>query len=120
MDNVFMQVIGNIGKGGVELQYTDTGKLLAKSSVAVEVGYGDNKDTEWMSVVVWGEVPAQRFHDFCQKGTKVYLSGTPKVNVWKSKDGEVKGQINLNVKEFRVLKDGKPKDEEESTPYDGE
>jgi single-strand DNA-binding protein len=117
MDNAFMQVIGNLGHD-VELKYTDGGKLFAKTTVAVEVGYGEKKETEWMSIVVWGDVPAQRFHDFCQKGTGVFLSGTPKVNAWKSKDGEAKGQIDLNVREFRVLKNGKPKGEESSTPYD--
>ena len=119
MDNAFMQVIGNLGHG-VELQYTDSGKLFAKSSVGVEVGWGDKKDTLWVSVVVWSEESAQRFHDFCQKGTKVFLSGTPTVNAWKSKDGEAKAQISLNVKEFRVLSGGKPKGEESPTPYDGE
>ena len=119
MDNAFMQVIGNLGRD-VETQYTDAGKLFSKTSVGVEVGWGDKKDTEWINVVVWGDESAQRFHDFCQKGTKVFLSGTPRSKAWKSKDGEAKGNIELNVKEFRVLSGGKPKGEEAATPYDGE
>ena len=117
MDNAFMQVIGNLGKD-VELRYTDAGKLFASTSVGVEIGWGDRKDTEWVSVVVWGEEAAQRFHDFCHKGTKVFLSGTPKANAWKSGEGEAKGQINLNVREFRVLSGGKPKQDSDN-PYDG-
>lgn len=119
MDNCFMQVIGNIGRSP-ENQFTDTGKLFSKATVAVETGWGDRKDTLWIGVTVWGEESATRFKEFCQKGTKVYLSGTPSVNVWKSKEGEARGQINLTVKEFRVLSGGRPKETEESdNPYEG-
>ena len=119
MDNLWTSCIGNLGSD-VKTQYTDGGKLFAKVGVAVETGWGDKKTTEWVNATVWGEDAGNRFKEFCHKGTKVYLSGNQSVNRWTSKDGEEKFSIELTVKEFRVLSGGKPKGEEESTPYDGE
>lgn len=119
MNNIWSQCIGNLGHD-VTLQYTDDGKLFGKTSVAVEVGYGDKKDTLWLQAVVWGEQNAQRFHDYCQKGTRVYLTGTPGVNAWKTKDGDVRSQMTFTIQEFRVLSGGRPKEDAEPTPYDGE
>lgn len=110
MDNMWMQCIGNLGKD-VEAQYTENGKLFAKASVAVETGWGDKKNTVWVNAIVWGEDPATRFKDFCQKGTRVFLSGNQSVREWTSKDGKPGFSVELTVKEFRVLSGGKPKGE---------
>lgn len=116
MNNMWMQCIGNLGHD-TEAQYTDSGKLFAKTSVAVETGWGKNKKTAWVNVTVWGEDPATRFKDFCEKGTRVYLAGNQSINTWTSKDGVEKFSIELDVKEFRVLSGGKKK-EDSDNPYD--
>lgn len=114
---MWMQCIGNLGRD-VETQYTESGKLFAKVSVAVETGWGDKKSATWVNAIVWGEDPATRFKEFCQKGTRVYLMGNQSINTWTSKDGEAKFSVELTVKEFRVLSGGKPKDGSDN-PYDG-
>lgn len=112
-----LDATGNVGRD-VSLAFTPAGKLFAKTSMAVEVGWGDYKRTEWLNIVVWGEKSAQNFHDFVQKGTRIRIQGEPKINSWLGKDGEVKANFELSVSEWSVLKNGKPKGEQEETPYD--
>lgn len=108
---------GNVGRDP-SLKFTPAGKLFAEVSMAVEVGYGDYKRTEWVNVTVWGEKSAQNFHDFVGKGTRIRIEGDPKLNTWTSKEGESKAQINVSVYDWKVVKNAKPKGEKAPTPYD--
>ena len=106
-----LDLIGNLGRD-VEAQYTPQGKMVAHASVGVSVGYGDNKRTEWVKITLW-EKSAESFNKIAQKGTTVWVSGTPKLSTWLSKKSEPQAQIELTVREYRVLKGGKPRDEGE-------
>lgn len=112
-----LDITGNCGRD-VDSAYTPNGKLFAKVSVAVEVGYGEYKRTEWVNVTVWGDKQAENFGKFVQKGTRLRVKGEPKVNTWIGKDGEAHASLELTCHEFSILKNGKPKEEEDSTPYD--
>lgn len=109
MDGMKLQVFGNLGRDP-EAKYTPQGKMVATATIAVTVGYGDHKKTEWIKAVLW-EKNAEMFNQMAKKGTSVYLEGTPKISTWLSKEGEAKGQIELTVREFRILKGGAPKQE---------
>ena len=111
---------GNVGKDP-EQSYTPKGKLMTKASLAVTVGHGDYKHTEWIDLVVWGEKPGNLFSSLVQKGTTLRVIGVPQVNAWVSKqDGSAKAQFQVTVNEFRVLKNGKPRESEEESenPYE--
>ncbi len=118
MDNIWIQAIGNLGRD-VERQYTNSGKMVANASMAVETGWGDRKNDMWLKLIVWGEEPSKRFMDFCQKGTRAFVSGSLSQESW-TKDGETKTQLVLTVKDFRVLSKGKSREEQEENPYDKE
>lgn len=118
MDYV-LDATGNVGRD-VESAYTPAGKLVARTSMAVEVGYGEYKRTEWLNLVVWGEKFAQNFANLVQKGTRLRIQGDPKLNVWIGKDGEAKGTLDVSVREFSVIKNGKPKSGDEVNPYDSD
>lgn len=109
MDNMRLEIFGNVGKEP-EAKYTPTGKMVATASVATSVGYGDNKKTEWVKVVAWGDV-AENFKKLVIKGTFLWVSGTPKVTKWNTKEGEAAAQIELTIRDFRVLKSGAKKEE---------
>ena len=105
MDGMKLEVFGNVGREP-EGKYTPAGKFVVEASVAVETGYGDNKGTTWVKATFW-EKNAELFKQLAKKGTFVYLSGTPKLSFWNKKDGgEATGQIELTVREFRILKNG--------------
>ena len=119
MDNMRLEVIvGHLGRN-IEVKYTPTGKLVGNFSLAVEVGFGDRKHTEWIDCTVWGINDKILLAEWAGKGTKVWLEGTPAVQVWKNKEGEPQGKIVLTVRDWRVLSGGKSK-EEAATPYDGD
>lgn len=121
MDGMKLIVFGTLGRDP-ESKYTPAGKMVTTASAAVNIGKGDYKKTEWIKITLWGD-SAEAFGRMTQKGTSLYLEGLPKVETWKSKDGEeAKGQINLTVFEWRILKNGRPKEdaEESDNPYEGE
>lgn len=126
MNNMKLQVItGNLGRD-VETKYLPTGQLKGEFSVAVEVGFGGKKHTEWISCEIWATKDKEGndkllFAEWAGKGTKVYLEGTPGIEVWNAKEtGEAKGKMVLTVSDWRVLSGGKSKEAAEATPYDGD
>jgi single-strand DNA-binding protein len=110
-----MIVTGNLGRDP-ESRYTPKGKMVTTASIAVNSGYGENKETEWIKLTFW-EKSAELFAKLAQKGTKVLVSGTPKVEAWVGKDKEAHAQINLTVREFEILA-GFAEREDSDNPYD--
>ena len=49
-----LSAIGRLGRDS-ELKFTPNGKPLVKWSMAVDVGWGDNKSTQWLRCTMWGE-----------------------------------------------------------------
>jgi single-strand DNA-binding protein len=92
---------GNVGR--IESKYTDTGKLLCNFSLAVSVGRGENKSTEWYDCVAW-EKTAEILSEYVGKGSKLQVRGDFELQLWKAKEtGEPKGKIAVTVKEFQFL-----------------
>ena len=110
MDNIRLEIFGNVGKEP-EMRYTPSGKAVTQTSVAATVGYGENKKTEWVKIVAWEKL-AELLKQLVKKGTFIWVSGTPKSTYWLNKEGEANGQIELTVREFKVLKNGADKEEE--------
>jgi len=105
-----MTVIGNIGKS-VDMKFTPQGKAVTEFSVAVNEGKGENKKTEWVKIVAWEKV-AEILNEYAKPGSKIFLSGSCKVEAWIDKNsGEAKAQNVLTVREFEFLGDGKRKEE---------
>lgn len=117
MDNLKLEAFAVLGKDP-EQSYTPKGKIVTKVSAAVEVGSGDYKKTEWILIWVWGEKFGNLFSNMTKKGTFVWVSGVPNANAWVAKDGEIKKQINLTLKDFRVLRGGKSREEQNNDSSD--
>jgi single-strand DNA-binding protein len=70
MLNLF--IAGNVGK---DAEHKTTGNSeLCNFSVAVSVGYGENKQTVWVDVTKWGK-GAQGLAGILKKGSRVAVSG---------------------------------------------
>lgn len=96
-----MSVIGNIGK--IEMKYTPQGKAVTEFSVAVNSkGKNGEKETEWFKCTAW-EKAAELIHEYASVGSKIFISGSPKIEVWAGKDGEPRAQIVITVREFEFL-----------------
>jgi single-strand DNA-binding protein len=64
---------GTTGKDAVA-KSTQAGKELCSFSLAVNVGYGDNRQTYWWDVTRWGN-GAKKLTEMLPKGTKVTVIG---------------------------------------------
>ena len=69
-----------------EVRYTPTGKAVASFTLAVDNGFGENKKTDFIPIVVWGNSA-----EFCgnnlNKGSKVLVDGRLQVRSYDAKDG---------------------------------
>jgi single-strand DNA-binding protein len=93
---------GNVGRIE-DPQYTDTGKFIYKFSLAVTVGWGDNKETEWYDVVAW-ERTGEILNEHLQVGSRIQVRGDFKLNTWISKDKkEARGKVVVTAKDFQFL-----------------
>ena len=102
-------LIGNVGK--IESQYTTQAKLITKFSLAVNIGYGDNKKTNWYYCTAW-ERTAEFVQQRAQVGTQLFVEGELFLREWQDKDGNEHISPDVTVIKFRVLSRGKKKDED--------
>lgn len=68
-----VNLIGNLTRD-VELRYTTEQKPIARFTLAVNEGYGDNQKTNYIPVVVFGK-QAENADKFLSKGSKVAVMG---------------------------------------------
>lgn len=71
MNNV--NIIGNLTRD-VELRYTTDQKPIARFSIAVNDGYGEQKKTSYIPIVVFGK-QAENADRYLSKGSKVAVNG---------------------------------------------
>jgi single-strand DNA-binding protein len=69
----------------IDLKYTPQGTAVAKSSIAVDDGYGDKKKTNFFDIEMWGKT-AEATATYSSKGKKVLIEGRLKAEKWE-KDG---------------------------------
>ena len=80
--------------GGVvrdpELRFTPgTGKAVTTLTLAVNDGFGDNKKTYYIPVVIWGKT-AEAVANNCVKGSKLGITGKLTITSYEGKDGTKK------------------------------
>ena len=79
-------ISGNVCKD-IELRMTaGKGTPVATTSVAVNDGYGENKKTYFVNIVVWGK-QAEFFANNVVKGQKVWVNGKLTIRDYEAKDG---------------------------------
>jgi single-strand DNA-binding protein len=96
-------IAGRAGRDA-EQRFTPAGKAVTQFSVAVDIGWGDNKKTQWYEVVCWdklAEVAAQ----YVKKGSKVLCDGVAELNEYTGKDGTPKASLRLTAREIKFLSD---------------
>ena len=100
-------IVGNLSKD-IALTYVPSGTAVAKTSIAYSDGFGENKKTHFIDVVVWGKT-AEAFNNYCKKGSKVLLVGVVQLEQWTAQDGSSRSRHSLRVEEMKML-DSKPSD----------
>jgi single-strand DNA-binding protein len=99
-----MQVIGNLGKDCVV--NTVNGKNVINFTVAHTEKYrdsqGNNQEkTTWVDCAYWTDRTAVA--PYLQKGTQVFVEGTPEVRSFTRNDGTAGASLSLRVREVQLL-----------------
>ncbi len=101
-----VQLIGNLGNAP-EIRTTDSGKKLAKFSVATNEIYRSQtgekiKETQWHNLVAWGKV-ADIAETYLLKGTEVAIEGKLVNRNYVDKEGNKKYVTEIQVNELLML-----------------
>jgi len=101
-----VQLIGNLGNDP-EIITLESGKKLAKFSVATNESYKNNKgeritDTQWHNVVAWGKT-AEIVENFVGKGKEVAIEGKLTTRSWEDKEGQKRYTTEVVCNELLML-----------------
>ncbi|QED38696.1 single-stranded DNA-binding protein [Antarcticibacterium arcticum] len=85
-----VQLIGHVGNTP-EILNLETGKKLAKFSIATNESYKNSKgekvtDTQWHNIVAWGKT-AELIEKFAPKGKEVGIEGKLTTRSYEDKEG---------------------------------
>lgn len=69
-----------------ETRSTNSGKTVAQFTVAVENGYGDKKQTDFINCVAWNN-QAEFLGKYFTKGMMVIVAGRISTRTWEGQDG---------------------------------
>ena len=101
-------LLGFVGKDP-EVWYTPGGQAVASIRVATARGWTDRDsgqrktETEWHDVEVWGK-RAEACGEHLGKGSRVYVEGRIKTDVWKDKHtGEERSRVKIVADLVRFL-----------------
>jgi single-strand DNA-binding protein len=69
--------------------------------IAVDVGWGDNKRTLWVSAAMWGE-RGEKVAQYLTKGTAVTVVGDVDLRQYEKRDGTAGAELTLNVQRLTL------------------
>ena len=97
-----------------ELRQTSNGTSVANFTLAVDRGYGEDKQTDFISVVAW-KGTAETIAKFCDKGSQILVCGQLQTRKWEDKDGNKRSTTEVLATEFSFC-EGKRSSEDNSSP----
>jgi len=101
-----VQLIGNLGNDP-EIINLESGKTLAKFSIATNESYTNNKgekitDTQWHNIVAWGKT-AQIIEKYVGKGKEIAIEGKLTNRSYETKTGEKRYITEIVCNELMML-----------------
>ena len=105
-----VHLIGNLG-GSPEVRTTESGKKLARFSVATNESYRSTQgekvnETQWHSLVAWGKT-AEIAEKYLDKGTEVVVEGKLVHRSFTDKEGVKRFVTEVQVSELLLLSGSK-------------
>ena len=101
-----VQLIGNLGNDP-EIINLESGKTLAKFSIATNESYTNNKgekitDTQWHNIIAWGKT-AQIIEKYVGKGKEIAIEGKLTNRSYETKTGEKRYITEIVCNELMML-----------------
>ena len=95
-------LLGNLVKD-LEVTVTKNDKLVGKTTLAVNEGYGDNKKTTFVNLTIFGE-RCDKLQQYLLKGTGVLIDGKLDINNVQDKDGNWSTYVTVLVNDLQITK----------------
>ncbi len=99
--NVFTAV-GRIGRD-CEVRHTQGGHSVAGFPVAVDVGFGDKKETLWLDASLWGKRAEGGLPQYLIKGAQVAVTGEIGTRQYQKNNGEPGFAVTLKISELDLI-----------------
>lgn len=101
-----VQLVGNLGSNP-EVKTTESGKKLAKISIATNETYRNAKgekvvETQWHNVVAWGKT-ADIAEKYLSKGLEIMIEGKLVNKQYTDKDGVKRYSTEVQASELLIL-----------------
>ncbi len=93
--------VGNLGRD-VELKYTQAGKAVANTVIAVNEKWGGEDHTEWVNLVLWERL-AEVLAEYGKKGSQILVAGRLQTREWEDNDGNKRKTAEVLVRELKLL-----------------
>jgi|SRR5690554_893867 len=97
--------LGRIGRDAEQRQ-TQNGTAVAGWPLAVDVGFGDNKQTLWLDCSLWGKRAESGLVPLLTKGRQVWVCGELATREFQKRDGTPGFAVTLKVSEITLASDG--------------
>lgn len=98
--NVF-SFTGNLGRDAEVKQAG--GSALCNFAVAVSIGFGDKKQTMWVSCNLWGKQAEGVLPSMLTKGQQVAVSGELSQRTYQANDGTTKTVLEVRVVSVQLI-----------------
>ena len=95
-------LLGNLVKD-LEVTVTKNDKLVGKTTLAVNEGYGDNKKTTFVNITIFGE-RCDKLQQYLLRGTGVLIDGKLDINNVQDKDGNWSTYVTIIVNDLQITK----------------
>lgn len=79
-----------------EVRFTKSGDPIATFRLASDVGFGDNKTTNWFNCQIWGR-RAESLAPHLTKGQQITVFGTLTLREWEDKEGQKKISPDIRI-----------------------
>ncbi len=76
-------ISGRVGTD-IELRYTPKGQAVTELNLAVSDGFGENRKTVWVAVIIWG-LTAETAAKYVRKGDRLEIEGRLTQDEWINK-----------------------------------
>lgn len=82
-----------------ELKYTKSGKAVATNTLALDDGWGDNKRSYFIPLVVW-EKQAESLANYTGKGSKIAVNGKLTSRSYETQDGQKRTIVEVVANQY--------------------
>ena len=94
-------LIGRLTKDP-ELRYTNSGTAVCGFTLAVDSGFGDNKRTDFIDIVVWGKA-GESCSQYLAKGKLAAVEGRLQIRNYEDKNGGKRRATEVVAENVRFL-----------------